>query len=297
MKKLKTYVGLLAAALLAGMSVTSCQDDFSDPAMNIPVATLQPNTSIAEIKAEFWNDADNYIDTIRLAADDQHRIIAGRVISSDASGNIYKNLSIQDATGALTLSINANSLYVDYRIGQEIVIDLTDMYIGKYSTLQQLGFPDYSAAYGWQATFMPLEFFKQHSQLNGLPEPSKVDTLTVEIGDLGNGNAELQKYQSQLVRLNNVYFEDGGEKSFCDAHKVNTNRTLKDANGNSIIVRTSGYANYWSLKLPAESGDVVGILSTYKSGGNIQWQLLMRSPDDLLNFGDPTLPVGTETNP
>ena len=297
MKKLKTYVGLLAAALLAGMSVTSCQDDFSDPAMNIPVATLQPNTSIAEIKAEFWNDADNYIDTIRLAADDQHRIIAGRVISSDASGNIYKNLSIQDATGALTLSINANSLYVDYRIGQEIVIDLTDMYIGKYSTLQQLGFPDYSAAYGWQATFMPLEFFKQHSQLNGLPEPSKVDTLTVEIGDLGNGNAELQKYQSQLVRLNNVYFEDGGEKSFCDAHKVNTNRTLKDANGNTIIVRTSGYANYWSLKLPAESGDVVGILSTYKSGGNIQWQLLMRSPDDLLNFGDPTLPVGTETNP
>ncbi len=297
MKKIKSYVGLLAAALMAAVTVTACQDDFNDPALNIPVATLQPNTTIAELKAEYWNDADNYIDTIRLAADDVHRVIAGRVISSDASGNIYKNLSIQDATGALTLSINANSLYNDYRIGQEIVIDLTDMYIGKYSTLQQLGFPDYSAAYGWQATFMPLEFFKEHSQLNGLPAPAKIDTLTIDLGQLGNGNAELQKYQSQLVRLNNVYFEEGGEKSFCDAHKVNTNRTLKDANGNSIIVRTSGYANYWSMKLPAESGDVVGILSTYKSSGNIQWQLLMRSPEDLLNFGDPTLPKGTETNP
>lgn len=287
----------MLTALLAGWSMTSCQDDFNSPAMNVPVATLQPNTTIADVKANFWNDADNYIDTIRLAENGDHIVIAGRVISSDASGNIYKNLNIQDATGALTLSINANSLYNEYRIGQEIIIDLTDMYIGKYSTLQQLGFPDYSPAYGWQATFMPLEFFKEHSQLNGLPQSSKIDTLTIDLGQLGNGNLEQQKYQSQLVRLNNVYFEEGGEASFCSAYKVNTNRTLKDANGNSIIVRTSGYANFWSMKLPAESGDVVGILSTYKSGGTLQWQLLMRSPDDLLNFGDPTLPKGTQTNP
>lgn len=287
----------MLTALLAGGSVSSCQDDFDAPGMNIPEATLQPNTTIADLKATYWDDADNYIKELPLTSDGQHMVIGGRVISSDASGNIYKSLVIQDATGALAMSINANSLYNEYRIGQEIMIDLTDMYIGKYSTLQQLGFPDYSAAYGWQATFMPLEFFKQHAQLDGLPEPSKVDTLTISIGDLGNGTADLQKYQSQLVRFNNVYFEEGGQASFCSAHKVNTNRTLKDANGNSIIVRTSGYANYWSLKLPAESGDVVGILSTYKSGSNIQWQLLMRSPDDLLNFGNPTLPKGTQDNP
>lgn len=297
MKKFKSYIGLMLTAMVAGWSMSSCQDDFDSPAMNIPVATIQPNTTIADVKANFWNDADNYIDTIRLADNGEHVIIGGRVVSSDASGNIYKNLVIQDATGALTMSINANSLYNEYRIGQEIVVDLTDMYIGKYSTLQQLGFPDYSAAYGWQATFMPLEFFKEHAQLNGLPDASKVDTLTVTIGELGNGNAELQKYQSRLVRINNVYFEEGGNASFCTAHKVNTNRTLKDADGNTIVVRTSGYANYWSTKLPAESGDVVGILSTYKSSGTLQWQLLMRSTSDLMNFGNPTLPKGTETNP
>lgn len=297
MKKIKSYVGLMLTALVAGWSMTACQEDFDAPAMNIPVATLHPNTTIAQLKAEYWDDASNYIDTVKLAANGEHVVIAGRVISSDASGNIYKNLYIKDATGALVMSINANSLYNDYRIGQEIVIDVTDMYIGKYSTLQQLGFPDYSAGYGWQATFMPLEFFKEHIQLNGLPEPSKIDTLTITIGELGNGNAELQKYQGQLVRFNNVYFVDGGEKAFCDGHKVNTNRTLKDDNNNEITVATSGYANYWSMKLPAEHGDIVGVLSTYMKSGELKWKLLMRSPDDLLNFGDPTLPKGTETNP
>lgn len=298
MKKLKSYVGWLLMAMLGlSTTVTSCQDDFDAPGLNVPQATLTPNTTIAELKSQYWNSADNYIDQVKLTAADEHVVIAGRVISSDASGNIYKSLVIQDATGALAMSINANSLYVDYRVGQEVVIDVTDMYIGKYSTLQQLGYPDYSASYGWQATFMPLEFFKQHIELNGLPEPTKIDTLELSIGDLGNGSDGLMKYQSQLVRFNNVYFEEGGEVSFCTAHKVNTNRTLKDDSGNSIIVRTSGYANFWATRLPAEHGDVVGILSTYKSGSNTVWQLLLRSTDDLLNFGDPTLPKGTETNP
>ncbi len=297
MRKLSKYVGLMLTAVVASMTMPACQDDVDAPGLDRPVATMQANTTIAEIKSSYWNNADNYIDTIKVAADAEHVIIAGRVISSDASGNIYKSLVIQDATGALAMSINANSLYNEYRVGQEVVVDLTNMYIGKYSTLQQLGFPDYTPSYGWQATFMPLEFFKQHVQLNGIPEPEKVDTLVLNINDLGNGTDELVKYQSQLVRFNNVYFVDGGEKAFCDGHKVNTNRTLKDDAGHEIIVRTSGYANYWSQMLPSEHGDVVGILSTYKSSGNIIWQLLMRSPSDLLNFGNPTLPKGTETNP
>lgn len=297
MTKFKKHIGIALAAVAMSTSFYSCNDDFDAPGMNVPVATMHANTTIADIKAKYWNDADNYIDTIKLVQGQEHKIISGRVISSDASGNIYKSLVIQDATGALALSINANSLYNEYRIGQEVVIDLTNMYIGKYSTLQQLGFPDFTPSYGWQATFMPLEFFKEHSQLNGLPNPALVDTLTINISDLGNGSADQMKYQSQLVRFNNVYFEDGGEKSFCDGHKVNTNRVLKDENGNEIIVRTSGYANYWSMKLPEEHGDVVGILSTYKQSGSLVWQLLMRSPSDLINFGDPTLPQGTETNP
>lgn len=297
MKHLSKYIATALACLSGAATMTGCQDDVDAPEMKVPVSSLEANTTILDLKTAYWNDDANYIDTIKLNAAGEHIIIAGRVISDDQAGNIYKNLVIQDATAALTISINKNSLYNTYRVGQEVIIDVTDMYIGKYSSLQQLGFPDYSGSYGWQATFMPYEFFSAHAQLNGLPEPTSIDTLTTTIAALQTTPEGLRKMQSQLVRLNNVHFEDGGKANFCTAYKVNTNRNLVDGDGNTIVVRTSGYANFWSTPMPAESGDVVGILSYNGSGTSAKWQLLLRSTADLLNFGNPTLPKGTQERP
>lgn len=291
MKQLKAYIG---SALLLAFGLAGCQNDFDSLGLMEPQATIVPNTDIIDFKEKNWEDADNYYKQVGTKDNGENIIISGRVISSDYSGNIYKNLVIQDRTAALTLSINANSLYNDYRIGQEIVIDLTGMYVGKYSGLQQMGFPDDDETYGAQTTFMPLEFFKQHAQLNGLPDSEKIDTITTTIASLQTTPEGLRKWQSQLVRLNNVHFELGGEANFTDAQKENSNRTLLDANGNSIIVRNSGYANFYAEKLPEGSGDVVGILSYFGSSG---WQLLLRGTSDCMNFGNPTVAPGGEDNP
>ena len=301
MKNLKTYIGAL---LLLGGAFTACQDDVDKPRMEIPEATLVPNTTIAAVKEAYWDDATNYIDTIRCidaegnllmpdgkpVREGNHVVIAGRVVSSDREGNVYKNLVIQDATAAITLSINRNGLYNDYRIGQEIVLDLTDMYIGKYNGLQQLGFPEwYAAGNAWEATFMSYEFFLEHSQLNGLPEPSKVDTLTVsDFATLSTNPEGLRKWQSQLVKFTNVHFDDGGKLAWTDGYKVNTNRTLKDAFGNSLTVRTSGYANFRDAMLPEGEGDLVAILGFYGTSG---WQLTVNGPHGWLK------PKGTADNP
>lgn len=291
MKQLKAYIG---SALLLAFGLAGCQNDFDGLDLMVPQATIEPNTDILEFKNEYWEDADNYYKQVGTKDNGENIIISGRVISSDYSGNIYKNLVIQDETAALTLSINANSLYNDYRIGQEIVLDLTGMYVGKYSGLQQMGFPDDDETYGAQTTFMPFEFFKQHAQLNGLPNSEEVDTITTTIASLETSPEGLRKWQSQLVRFNNVHFELGGVANYTDAQKENSNRTLLDANGNSIIVRNSGYANFYAEKLPEGSGDVVGILSYFGSSG---WQLLLRGTSDCMNFGNPTVSPGAEDNP
>lgn len=303
MKTIKKYLLSLAATVAAGAGMVSCQNDFDNkvPGFQIPVATLTPNTSILELKQAYWQDAVNYIDTIGLRDDGSHYIIAGRVISSDKAGNVYKKLVIQDASAALALSINYNSLYNEYRVGQEIVIDATGMYIGKYNGTQQLGAPMfYEKNQVWEATFMPYEMFVEHMQLNGLPEPAKIDTLTIrKFSELPSDPSQLAQYQSRIVRFNNVHFAEGGEAKFTNAYKENTNRILYDADNQQITVRTSGYATFRDEILPAGDGDVVALLDYYATSEDAEnpWQLTLNDAAGCMNFGNPTLLPGGEDNP
>ena len=69
-------------------------------------------------------------------------MIAGQVISSDRSGNIYRELYIQDETGAIDVKIGKSSLYSDYHLGQWVYVDCNGLMIGSYSGMPQLGVED-----------------------------------------------------------------------------------------------------------------------------------------------------------
>ena len=281
MRQFKSYLLMLIAAI----AMVGCADDFDRPPVNAPVAANadKVNTTIYDLKFKYWDDARNYIDTIGVTDDGEDIIIKGRVISSDETGNIYKSLVIQDETAALALSINQSSLYNTYRVGQEIVINATGMYIGKYNGLQQLGYPEwYAAGNAWEATFMALELFQEHAEINGFPQVSQVDTLSISLGDLPSTPAGLCQWQSQLVRLDDVTFTEADGSTVFSGDDASTNRTLQDLNGNTIIVRNSNYADFRSEKLPVGQGTVVGILSYYGTA----WQLLLRSAEDCIGFSN-----------
>ncbi len=162
MKRIFLYLSMMLAVVTG---FTSCNDDFDTPPMVVPTASREANTTVADFKTKYWRDVNNYIDTVK-----EDIVIKGRVISSDASGNIYKSLYIADETGGLTISINGNSLYNTYRIGQEVVIPLKDRFVGKYNGQLQLGYPQYYAQGNvWEATFLPLAMWQEMAQLNGLP--------------------------------------------------------------------------------------------------------------------------------
>ena len=290
MRQFKSYLLMLVAALV----VVGCADEFDRPPVNAPVAEnlAKVNTTIYDLKYKYWNDARNYIDTIGVNEAGEEIYIKGRVVSSDETGNIYKSLVIQDETAALALSINQNSLYTTYRLGQEIVIKATGMYIGKYNGLQQLGYPEwYAQGNAWEATFMAPELFQEHAELNGFPQVSKIDTLAVSLGSLPSDPQGLCKWQSQLVRLDDVTFTEADGTTVFANDDASTNRNLQDMNGNTIIVRNSNYADFRSEKLPVGQGTVVGILSYYGTA----WQLLLRSAEDCIGFSKDG--KGTTANP
>ncbi|MDE6316808.1 MAG: hypothetical protein K2L73_00215, partial [Muribaculaceae bacterium] len=303
MKSLKKYI-LGIAALSMGVGFTACQDDFDNntPGLDVPVATFVPNSTILEVKQAYWQNTVNYIDTITAREDGSHYIIHGRVISSDRTGNIYKKLVIQDETAALAISVNSTGMYTKYAPGQEVVIDLTGMYIGKYNGTQQLGYPMfYEKNKVWEATFMPPVLLESHMQLNGLPDVAGIDTIAMRnFSELPSDPSLLADIQSQIVRFNNVSFVEGGQAAFTDGYKVTTNRLITDANGQTLTVRTSGYATFRDDMLPEGYGDVVGILDYYSTSDDSDsnpWQLTLIDAAGCMNFGDPTIEPGGEDNP
>lgn len=271
---------------MAIAGLVSCSDDFDAPPVKVPTATIKANTTIADFKAEYWKTETPYCVPVNVP-EGESKVISGRVISSDATGNIYKSLVIQDETAALAISINANSLYTTYRVGQEVVIDLNGMYVGKYANLIQLGYPN-EGTRGTEAGFMALELFESHAQLNGLPDVSKIDTIPVSISELPTTPTEICMMQSQLVRLDNVQWVEAGQRY--SEESASTSRNLKDASGNTIIVRNSNYATFRTELLPEGEGTVIGILSYY----NNAWQILLRSAEDVIGF---KTPEGVMANP
>lgn len=189
MKNIKSYIVGMAA--LGAIAFTGCNMDVDPVPVSIPEASMEPNTTLLELKTKFWSDETNYIwgmenqpdaaqVTIPEREDGSHYIVHGYVCSSDDAGNVFKSLVIQDETCALAFSINTYDLYVDYRVGQEIVVDVTGLQVGKFNGLQQVGLAEwYETGRVWEASFMPVALFRSHVELNGLPDVSKVDTIQV----------------------------------------------------------------------------------------------------------------------
>lgn len=286
---------------MAALGFSGCQDDFDTPEMKVPVAANadKVNTTIAQLKEKYWQDDTNYCEEVGTIEDGdhagEHYIIRGRVISSDYDGNIFKCLYIQDETAAIALSINQYNLYMNYRQGQEVIIDATGMFVGKYNGMQQFGFPEwYDQGNCWETSFMAPALFNEHTELNGLPEPEKIDTITIkDFSMIGSSPEELRKYQGQLVRFNDCQFANPGTTLVDEYHSSGYNQQL-NVSGGTINVRTSGYARFWNMIVPEKKLDVVGILSYYGTGG---WQLLLNDAAGLMNIGNPTENLGTENNP
>ncbi len=286
MKRINQFVWLMLMAVLA----VGCNDDFDVPPLVTPTATHTPNMTIAEFKAKYWNDARNFCDTIK---DDV--VIHGYVSANDESGNIYKYIFIQDETGGIGLSVDASSTYTTYRVGQEVVLNMKNRWIGKYNGQYLIGQPEWYAAQSvWEAGRMPLELMKEFVEINGLPDAEKVVPVVANITDIvGHSDRETQlKFQGQLVKFQGVKWDAAdGQTPFATADAT-TNRTLSDSEGHSITVANSNYADFRAEPLPLGTGDVVGVL---QMTGSDQWKLVIRDLADCIGFENST--KGTAGDP
>lgn len=267
MKINKIFVALVA---LMALSFISCERKYDAPLLTEPTLKEEfkkPNMTIAEFQklyASLGADADVLIE--------KDILIHGVVVGNDIEGSIYKQIFIEDATGGLPISIDSYNLSSEYPVGQKIAIKLKGLGAVKYRGLLQLGISEASTEGAQRQTRLPIELFRERSAKDGWPNPDNAAPHEVTI-------PQLSKYIGRLVKLDGVYFVDGGKEPFAPKEKSG-NRTLKDHDGNNIIVRTSGYAKFTNDILPVGTGTVVAIVSEFNGAP----QLLIRERADVYGF-------------
>ena len=275
---------MAAAALLCSTALSSCDDDFARPPIVAPQSPWvgTENTTIAQFKEMYWQDANNYAAQIGQTVDGKDIIIKARVISSDLSSCLYQYLYVQDETGAMTIAARQLSssakLATQYGYGQEIYINATSLYAGRYAGLFQIG----NSTDGTSTTFLDNSVLLEHVSANGLGQPDKIDIWTVTIPEVqaaGASQEELMKYQAHAVRFENVHFTQPGQ-AFVPTSGQDSSIPFADADGNSLIIRMNRYCTFGNTNVPSGTGTITGELGYF----NGTWQMVINSIEDLEGF-------------
>ncbi len=174
----------------------------------------------------------------------------------DSEGNLYKGLYIQDHTAAINVRLTAAS---DFAVGDSVRISLLGSTLSEYAGVIQLDGID-------PATDIILQ-----SKDNDLT-PDDVNLIDLTYADEG-----------KLVRVNNIQFINPElTLTFADAiNQTSESRTLESCDTGSMLVRTSGFANFAGEPLPVGKGSLVCIVGRYNS----DLQLLVRDYDEVAMVG------------
>ncbi|PXX95705.1 hypothetical protein DF185_21670 [Marinifilum breve] len=276
MKSIKKF--FYAALITAGLatSFVACVDnDFDQPEIMVPKYEGTSNTAIADLKAKHTNGEFETIE--------EDLVIEGYVVSDDTEGNFYKQIIVQDsregATGGIEVKINEKGLSSMMKPGQQVFIKAKGLVLGDYNGLVQLGGGTFQKGNYTNLAGIDPGLIKDHIFLNGLPvelQPKEVSLEELKDNDLYNSLV------STLVKITAAQFEDAdGTLTYAEKDK-SSNRDLVGPKGNKLIVRNSGYSNFYDEVLPQGSGTIVGVLSKF---GNDK-QMMIRSTEDVDMTGE-----------
>lgn len=248
-------------------AVISCNKKFDAPPAYIPPNVTATKT-IADLKSIH---ASGVVDS--LTADD---IIEGVVIANDSSGNFYKQIVIQDATGGIAISIDDYNLYTSFPIGRKVYLKLKGLFMSEDAGLLYIGT---SPDTGGSLTGIPSRLKDSYLIKGELNVP--VTPADVTIDELKSNN---EKYMYTLVRLNNFEVKaTDTSKTWANAvNKTDANITVKSCEGDTMIVRSSGFAYFAGIKVPTGNGALTAVYAYYKSPYNnrITPQVIIRDTAD-----------------
>lgn len=270
-------------------SFSCVQDgDFEIPDTSTTEPNIEVNSSILKIKTALqqeFNSNNKVIYTFPIH-ESNPTYIEGYVVSSDASGNFYKKLIIQNTsenpTDGIELLLNKPSLNTSYDFGRKLyikldglsvsyddgasTIDPTNLTPGKYV----LGFLE-----GNSVQNIPSTAIKDH-----LIRSSIVEEITPKILDL---STITESNINTFIRLENAQFEKTQlQKSFSGEpnDEFDGFRYVFDcATEKTIRLQTSTFSSFKSTIVPTNKGNIDAILTKDYSAEFLV--TIINSPSDI----------------
>lgn len=285
MKKIK-YIKFMMAALLLGLSVTSCMDDdWDDPTGDVaPYGNnnMQETNvmTIADLKDKYASALKAQNDTTRITENVQ---IKARVVGNDLGGNIYNYIAVDDGTSGLIINIAQGGLWAYLPVGQEILVELKDLYIGPYNNQPQIGTPYTYTNRNTGTTYtypsrMSRTIWQEHFKIIGNADPATATPIEIDMSRLSDTDYMNGLVGRLIVAKAVTLTEADGNKTFAPEDEVLGNGVSREINGSSsFVVRTSTYADFAATVMPQGKVDITGVLTRYNS----YWQLVMRTSDDI----------------
>lgn len=275
---MKTRYMFLAIAITS-MGLAACMDkDWEAPQFDEP---LYGNNSImkeegdkvitiGELKEKYSSLINASSDGVKEITDDWQLQVV--VNGNDEGGNLYKQISVQDPTGAIIVGINASNLYPYMPVGQQLLINLKGLHIGGYRKQAQIGALYKNGSIGRMDT----DVWEQHVRLLKKGEiEAKVDTVDFD------ENADKYILSGRIVKLSGVTISGEGTQVLAPEDgsvTLSSNCANRLINGkSSLVLRTSSYSKFANRAIPKGKADVYGVCTRY----NNTWQILMRTESDL----------------
>ncbi len=245
-KRFKKIVFIMPV-LLGILWMHGCiHDDFDDPPQtDVPTGDVM---TLSELRDMFDGSPVMFND---------HASVYAIVTMDDKSGNIYRSAFVEDGTAAINLRLQApGGIYQ----GDSVRINLKGTTLGSYQGMLQL-----------DDVNVDQNIIKQGTGKSTEPLP-------VQLGQIG------PEHQARLIRLEGVQFRAGDVgQPFADSENLLAmDRILEDCDGETVTVRTSGYANFADHPVPEGNGSLLAVVSQYRDN----MQLYIRHIDEVKLDGE-----------
>ena len=286
----------LLLALVCGF-FTACMDgDWDEPATD---NTLYGNSNIKEtnvitiaaLKQKFSNEVNTEGIYKQINEDLQIKAV---VTANDVQGNMYNEISVQDATGAIFIGIAQGGIFGYLPVGTEILVDLNGLCIGNYRLSATIGTPYTNSSGDVSVSRMPRALWQQHFTFTGYRmrvEPEVfADGSTKTTWDIAKDAGKLCVLKNVSIKKGGYYNSDtkqyvdnvpfvAGESAFSDPN-YSTSWYFKeqpDGQTGGVQIYTSNYADFAAKKLPTGKINITGVVKRYRD----QWEIIIRSISDV----------------